>query len=158
MINKKNNFIVNINYLTNFNPLNFKNFNKFDLINKNKIYCRNFFLFLFLLKYLNKNKFCNKINLFIKPLKKKYNNILRAPYKNKLSKHQLGVYRYNILITFYFLKTVYTYKNINNFFYFFNNFNNFFNFLESNLIYNYKLKIFFNFKIPFNFLIKKYLI
>ena len=137
--------------------MTFKNFNKFNLVNKNKIYCRNFFLFLFLLKYLNKNEFCNKISLFIKPVKKKYNNILRAPYKNKLSKHQLGVYRYNILIKFYFIYNFLICKNINNFFFFFNNFFSFFNFLESNLIYNYKLKIFFNFKLPFNFIIKNYL-
>lgn len=94
--------------------------------------------------------------MFVKPIEKKYFNILKAPYKNKLSKHQLGFYKYNVLIKFYFFFNNITYKNTNNFFYFFNNFFRFFIFLESNLIYNYKLKIFFNFKIPSNFLLSYY--
>ena len=37
-------------------------------------------------KYINNFIFCKTIKLFIKPFKKSFINVLRAPYKNKLSR------------------------------------------------------------------------
>jgi len=121
---------------------------KFNLINNlkikytNKIICRNFFLFLFLLNFFKKNKNC----FFIKPFKKKTLTILRAPYRYKLSKHQLIINRYLI-----FLKNVIFFENK----IFFKTYNQIIILLlffyknvlwfETNLVFFLKLKISFNF-------------
>jgi hypothetical protein len=151
----KNKIIININYITNFNPNFFKNFKNFKNKNKKKIICRNFFLFLFLLNFLNKSLYFNSIKLFIKPKKKQFNNILKAPYKNKLSKNQIGFNRYFINFKIIFYLKIFFFKN---FFYFFNFikiFLNFFKFFETNIIYNYKINIYFNFALTDFFEFKK---
>jgi hypothetical protein len=143
-----NKLFININYISNFNPNFFKNFNKFKNKNKKKIICRNFFLFLFLLNFLKNFLMCKNIKLFVKPKKKNFINILRAPYKNKLSKHQIGFFRYFIIFKLTLYINVYLFNNFNQFFFFLNKFILFFNFFETNIIYNYKLN--FNFKFQLN--------
>ena len=145
--NHKNVFFVNLTYTTNFKPSLYKNFDKFKYINKNKINCRNFFLFLFLLKYINNFNFCNNVTLFVKPFKKNFYTILIAPYRNKLSRHQIGFFRYFINFKLIFFVNFLIFKNFDQFFFFLKKFNSFLKFFETNIIYNYKIKIFFNFKI-----------
>jgi hypothetical protein len=139
---KKNNFIkISLKYITNFNP-NFlikpSNLNK--NVNKNeKINCKNFILFLLLLKNVFKNE---KIKFFINPKKSNLYNILRAPYKNKMSKHQITFNRFyfNISIIL-FLKKPIIFNNtvsVSNFIYFFKNFYSFF---ESNICFQHKSNI-----------------
>lgn len=92
---------VSISYITNFKPSDFNNFKKLNFFkndNKKKLISRNFFLFLFLIKYINvKNKF--NISLFIKPTFKKFITLLRAPYRHKLARHQFIFSRYFVLFT-----------------------------------------------------------
>ena len=151
----KNKISININYLTNFNPNFFKNFKNFKNKNKKKIICRNFFLFLFLLNFLNKSLYFNSITLFIKPKKKQFSNILRAPYKNKLSKKQIGINRYFINFKIVLYLNFIFFKNFNYFFILTKKFYHFFKFFETNIVYNYKIKIYFNFIINGFFNIKK---
>lgn len=155
MIKKYDKFFVSLNYITNYNPLFFKNYKKFNFLNKNKIFCRNFFLFLFLLKYINNVYNFNNIKLFIKPFKKKLNTILRAPYRYKLTRHQISLFRYNINIKIYFPFNLIFFKKLFFLKIFIKKFNFLFIFLENNLIFNHKIKLFFNFKVykNFNFLI-----
>jgi len=147
--------LININYISNFNPNFFKNFNKFKNKNKKKIICRNFFLFLFLLNFLKTFLKCKNIKLFIKPKKKNFINVLRAPYKNKLSKHQIGFFRYFIIFKLTLYIGVYLFDNFDQFFFLFNRFVLFFNFFETNIVYNYKLNFNFKFKLKSFFIFKK---
>ena len=147
-----NKIYVNINYLSNFNPNFFKNFNKFKNKNKKKIICRNFFLFLFLLNYLNNFLICKNIKLFIKPKKKNFINVLRAPYKNKLSKHQIGLFRYFINFKLIIYINIYTFITYNDFFIFLKKFKLFFKFFETNITHSYKIIIFYNFNLKNFFL------
>jgi hypothetical protein len=62
--------------------------------------CRNFVLFLLLISYLQNNNFFLNFRFFVKPFFKKSSVILRAPYKNKLSRHQLAYNRYNLMLRF----------------------------------------------------------
>jgi hypothetical protein len=142
-----------MSFLTNFKPSNFfylNNFNFFKIRKNSKIILRNFFLFLFLLKYLN-NKNNIKVNqdIWIKPIRKKAITILKAPYKNKLARNQLLLKRFFFL---YRLKLILNtklgfeiYSNLIAFINFFKNFNFF---IESSLSYQYKTKI--NFSFYFN--------
>jgi hypothetical protein len=100
-LNNKN-IKFSISYLTNFKPsdfLVFKDFKVFKHKHKHKIISRNFFLFLILLKYINAQ---TKINttLVVKPTYKKMITLLRAPYRYKLSRHQLLLSRYYIVFSF----------------------------------------------------------
>ena len=151
----KNNLIVSIKYITNFNPIFYKNLEKFNFINKNKIYCKNFFLFLFLLKYLNNLKFCKNIKLFIKPIKKFYYNILKAPYKNKLSKHQIGIFRYNINLKLIFFSKILILNTFKHIFLYLNKLKFFFFIIDSNFLYKHKLNLFLNIKCNYFFVKKK---
>lgn len=137
-------------YLNKFNNVNF--FKK----NKQQIFCRNLFLFLILIKYKNRNLF-NKSSIFIKPYKKKIYTILRAPYRHKLSRHQIVLNRYNIVSSLR-LKTIKipSAKNFSNVVYFYNFFKKFNIWFESNIIYNYKTKISYCFKYNYNFKIKNF--
>lgn len=142
----KNNFFIKINYISNFNPIFLKSFYKIKNKNKNKIYCRNLFLFLFLLKYLNNLLVFSKNSIFIKPKKSSFSNILNAPYKNKLSKKQIGFSRYFIVFKFILNIKINFFKNYCQFFIFLNNFFLFFKFFETNIIHNYKINFYFKFK------------
>lgn len=143
----KNKVFININYISNFNPNLFKNFNKFQNKNKKKIICRNFFLFLFLLNFIKNFLFCENIKLFIKPKKKNFVNILRAPYKNKLSKHQIGFFRYFINFKLIINTNIFIFNNFCQLYLFLDKFINFFKFFETNIVYNFKIKFYFNFKL-----------
>lgn len=91
-----------MNFITNFRPIN-TNMNSnffFKIKSKNRIMCRNFILFLLLISYLKNNKFFLNFSFFVKPFFKKSAVILRAPYKNKLSRHQLSYNRYNLMLIF----------------------------------------------------------
>ena len=105
-----------MNFITNFRPIN-TNINSnffFRVKTKNRIMCRNFILFLLLISYLKKNNFFLNFSFFIKPFFKKSSIILRAPYKNKLSRHHLSYNRYNLLIKFNFnLNSFIFVQNIN---------------------------------------------
>ena len=93
-----------MNFITNFRPIN-TNINSntfFKIKTKNRIMCRNFILFLLLINYLKHNVFFLKFSFFVKPFFKKSAVILRAPYKNKLSRHQLSYNRYQLTLKFNF--------------------------------------------------------
>lgn len=94
------------NLITNFKPsvlvkakeFNFSSINKKNNSNeklKNQIYCKNFLIYLLLIKYKNLN-FLNSSCIFIKKLKKKIYTILRSPYRHKLARHQIVLNRYEI--------------------------------------------------------------
>jgi len=103
-LNKNKNLTIYMNFITNFRPTN-TNINSnffFKIKTKNRIMCRNFILFLLLINYLKKNDFFLNFSFFIKPFFKKSSIILRAPYKNKMSRHHLSYNRYNLLIKFNF--------------------------------------------------------
>jgi hypothetical protein len=133
-------------------------FNSLNLFksNKNQIFCRNLFLFLILIKYKNKN-LLDKSTVFIKPYKKKIYTILRAPYRHKLSRHQLVLNRYNIISSIkmktnniFFAKN---FKNVLEIFNFFKTFNMWF---ESNIIYNHRIKFSYTFYYDYNFILKNF--
>ena len=91
-----------MNFITNFRPIN-TDINSsffFKIKTKNRIMSRNFILFLLLVNYLKKNNFFLNFSFFVKPFFKKSAVILRAPYKNKLSRHQLSYNRYNLMLRF----------------------------------------------------------
>lgn len=145
---RNKNFIkISLKYITNFNP-NFlikpSNLNTNHYKNKNdRINCKNFILFFLLIKNIFKNE---KINFFIKPKKSNLYNILRAPYKNKMSKHQITFNRFYFNISvFLFLKNPIKFDNIyslSNFIFFLKNFYSFF---ESNICFQHKSTINFSF-------------
>lgn len=89
--------IIKTNLVTNFKPFFFENYNNFSFLgkNKNQIFCKNFFVYLLLLKY-KKNHFFSKSSIFVKKYKKKVYTILRAPYRHKLARHQFHLNRYEI--------------------------------------------------------------
>jgi hypothetical protein len=151
----KNKLYININYISNFNPNFFKNFNNFKNKNKKKIICRNFFLFLFLLNFLKNFLACNSLKIFVKPKKKNFINVLKAPYKNKLSKHQIGFSRYFLIFKLVVMVNVYIFNNFSQFFLFLNKFIYFLKFFETNLVYNYKLIFKLKFKLNNYFNFKK---
>ena len=143
----KNNMKISISYITNFKPSDFLFFSDFKLFKKtinNKIVSRNFFLFLLLLKYSDKN-FSVNTSIFVKPNYNKFITLLRAPYRNKLSRHQFKVSRYFVLLTIksdfeklYFLSQedlILFIKLIKNFYIWF----------ESNIVYQHQVKVFFFF-------------
>jgi len=93
---------ISISYITNFKPANFQNFQNFQILknrNSKKIISRNFFLFLLLLKYSNKESSILGVSVFTKPFFKKFITVLRAPYRHKLSRHQFILSRYSVLYT-----------------------------------------------------------
>ena len=119
--------------------------------------CRNFILFLLLTNYLKKNDFFLNFSFFVKPFFKKSNIILRAPYKNKLSRHHLSYNRYNLLIKFSFnLKNNFNVINTNDLIFFLKKIKSFFLWFESNICYQHKIKFILNTTHVNNFLLKKY--
>jgi len=148
-----------MNFITNFRPINTtinSNF-FFKIRSKNRIMCRNFILFLLLISYLKKNNFFLNFTFFIKPFFKKSSVILRAPYKNKLSRHHLGYNRYNLLIKFNFdLLNFIRIQNFNDLNYLILKFKSFFLWFESNICYQHKIKLIFNINFINNFLLTKY--
>jgi hypothetical protein len=147
ILNKKKQIKINLKYVTNFTPnLFFKTagirINKFN--NKfEKINCKNFFLFFIILKNMFKN---NKVSFFVKPKKSPIQNILRAPYKNKKSKHQLTFSRYYFNVSVIFvLKKINFFKNTNQLIYLTDELKKFYSFFESNICFQHKSTILFFF-------------
>lgn len=94
---KKNNKInLKINYISNIKPNSNLKIKKLKYKNS-KIFCKNFIFFILLLNYSRKNNNLN-IKLFIKKNKIKSFTILRPPYRHKLSRHQICIKRYNLIL------------------------------------------------------------
>lgn len=148
-----------MNFITNFRPIN-NDINSsffFKIRSKNRIMCRNFILFLLLISYLKKINFFLNFSFFVKPVFKKSIVILRAPYKNKLSRHQLSYKRYNLMLRFKLkLNDFIVFKNINDLVFLINKIKSFFLWFESNICYQHKIKFNFNLTYINNFLLKKY--
>lgn len=148
-----------MNFITNFRPIN-TNINSnfvFKIKSKNRIMCRNFILFLLLITYLKKSNFFLNFSFFIKPFFKKSNIILRAPYKNKLSRHHLSYNRYNLLIKFNFkLDSFLILNNLSDLIFFVKKIKSFFLWFESNICYQHKIKLIFHTQYINNFFLKKY--
>lgn len=154
-ITKANKIKISLKYVTNFSPNFFfktKNINlsRFNL-NNDRINCKHFILFILMLKNVFKN---SKTSLFVKPKKSKLFNILRAPYKNKMSKHQITFNRFffNISIELTLSKKLSFYHN-NQLVFFVYFLKNFYSFFESNICFQHKSSIFFNFSLNNFFLI-----
>lgn len=94
-----NKISFSINYITNFRPS--KNFteNYSFLKNKNNIIlCKHFIIFFYLMRAVIKKN--TSIKIFFKPRKNKIETLLRPPYRHKISRHQITLSRYYLLISF----------------------------------------------------------
>lgn len=156
---KNSNIKISFKYVTNFNPGSFlyikglKNFTKLSnqKSNVDVVGCKHFILFIFLLKHLFKK---NKITLFVKPKKSNIQNILRAPYKNKMSKHQLTFSRFFLNVSINILKkTPIVCQNIFYLVNLVNELKKFYSFFESNICFQHKSSINFSFFLNNNFII-----
>lgn len=149
--------LLSTDLITNFKPNFLLSFNKIDFlkIKTNQIFCKNFFLFLLLLKY--KVNFFSKSTIFVKPYKKKIFTILKSPYRHKLARHQISLKRYEIKSTIKF-KMIDSpkFKNFSSIIIFFKNVNKYLNWFESNIIFVHKSKINFNFFYKNNFMLNDY--
>lgn len=153
---------ISLSYITNFKPadfLNFKNLNLFKNKKNKKIISRNFFLFLLLLKYTNKPNKQHLLDttIFVKPYYKKFITLLRAPYKNKLSRHQFVLSRYHIVCTVKININLIRFDKNHEILFFIKQTKQFYVWFESNIVYLHQSKIFFNFLFEnnFNFLLFK---
>lgn len=149
---KKKNFLkISLKYLTNFNPNFFLkpgNLNKNYSSSSEKINCKNFILFILLLKYIFKKR-NNNVSIFVKPKKSNLYNILRAPYKNKMARHQISFSRFFFNVTVKLdLENNVVFNNIPNLTSFLFFLKNFYSFFESNVCFQHKSSI--NFKFNLN--------
>jgi hypothetical protein len=148
-----------MNFITNFRPVN-TNINSnffFKIKSKNRIMCRNFVLFLLLISFLKNTEFFLNFSFFVKPFFKKSSVILRAPYKNKLSRHQLAYNRYNLMLRFNLkLNYLINLTQISEVVFLIKKIKSFFLWFESNICYQHKIKLVFNLNYVDNFLLKKY--
>lgn len=148
-----------MNFITNFRPIS-TNINSnffFKVKSKNRIMCRNFVLFLLLISYLKNTEFFLNFSFFVKPFFKKSSVILRAPYKNKLSRHQLAYNRYNLMLRFNLkLNYLINLTQTNEIIFLVRKIKSFFLWFESNICYQHKIKLIFNLNYVDNFLLKKY--
>lgn len=76
---------------------------KITPVGRDKKVCKNFFLLILFLKYINlkllsEGNIFFKYKFFIKPNQQNIFNYLRAPYKNKLSRNQVYMPRYKFSI------------------------------------------------------------
>jgi hypothetical protein len=148
-----------MNFITNFRPINIDiNSNVFFKVKtKNRIMCRNFILFLLLINYLKQNNFFLNFSFFVKPFFKKSVVILRAPYKNKLSRHQLAYNRYSLMLRFNIkLNNTINLSHFNDLIFLIKKIKSFFLWFESNICYQHKLKLNLSLIYVNNFLLKKY--
>lgn len=141
-----NNLNISINYITNFKPSSqiSENFTFSYKNKKNTIICKNFLAFMYLINYLQKKK--NNIKIFLKPTSSNLETLLRAPYRHKISRHQITFSRYFFLITFKIpLNFTVNVVNFNQLIFFINELKWYFIFFESNICYTHNCKIKFNF-------------
>ena len=143
-------------FLTNFKPSNINLYTEnklFKLKTNKKIICRNFFLFLLFIKYLNK-KTLNNSNIWIKPIKQKTITLLRAPYRHKLFRHQIVLNRYFFFYKISFnLNSYIKAKSFNELKLIVNFFKKFNIWIESNIVFNFKIKYLFYFSLSKFFLL-----
>ena len=133
---------VNLNYISNFNV----NISSNSFLKK-KIFCKNFIVFLMFLNFLKKKK----ISIFFKPVFKRSFDMLKAPYRFKMSKNQLYFSRFDILVSFLFSKNVLVTNKQKILFFYKYIFKFFLNF-EVNICLQSSIKVFFTFKYPENYL------
>jgi len=107
--------------------------------NKGHIICRNFFLFFLFLNNLNRKT--NKISIFIKPRKQGFSTILRAPYRYKLGRYQIGYSRYYTLIIFNLNLSKKLNNNYQELINFLNTSKTYYPSLDSNLLNQFKIKM-----------------
>lgn len=148
-----------LKYVTNFNP-NFlikpQNLNKNYDNKSEKINCKNFILFLILLKNIFSKQ---KISIFIKPKKQKIQNILRAPYKNKMSKHQITFSRFFFNISIRLEQNnLIVFNNASYLLFFLNFLKHFYSFFESNICFQHKSNIFLKFYLKDFFFCKLFIL
>jgi len=114
--------ILNLNFFYHSNFPIKSNFNyyaqKKNLFNKkmaflknDKKICKNFFLLILFLKYLNLKLAVSggvffRYRFFIKPNRQNIFNYLRAPYKNKLARNQVYIPRYKFSVNLSLLTVV----------------------------------------------------
>ena len=148
------NISIKTNLITNFKPSFLQEFNnQFKTKKKNQILCKNFFIYLLLIKYKN-NFFFKKSSLFIKKYKKKVYTILRSPYRHKLARHQIAINRYEINSSISInCSKFFNITNWNNFLIFFNFVKSFNKIFESNIIYINNINFFIPIKYKKNFFI-----
>ena len=92
-----------------------------------------------------------KISIFFKPVFKRSFDMLKAPYRFKMSKNQLYFSRFDILVSFLFSKNVLVTNKQKILFFYKYIFKFFLNF-EVNICLQSSIKVFFTFKYPENYL------
>lgn len=150
----KKTFKISINYISNF-----QFFGNFLKTQKSKINCKNFILFIFFFNFLlKKYNWFYKFIYFFKPKYSVNYTLLRAPYRYKLSRDQLTFSRYFLLISFVFKNPFYLIRNINNkdIIKFISFFYKFIPFFETNIYFQKKITLYFNFFFENNFQIMNY--
>ena len=154
---KKKNFYITNTYLTNFKPRSNLSISKFVFEEKSEtIFCKNFLLFILLLKYSSLENNLDT-SFFVKHTKKNVYTSLRSPYRHKLARHQFWVHRYQINANFFFyMKKKINFSNISELFYFFDNLKSLSGWFETNLVYQHKIKIKFYFNFKNNFILNNY--
>ena len=149
---------LSLQYVTNFQPnsnieLLTKVTNK-GIFKNNKIFCKNFIIFIILLRRMMKT---STPTVFIKPTYKNTYNILRAPYKNKISKHQICLSRFYMNVSFNLQLTDFLlFKNIGAVLFFLKKLKNFYSFFETNISYQHRSVIIFYFSFGEFFTLDKY--
>jgi hypothetical protein len=145
---------LSITYLSNFRPSNTisTDFNFEVNRNKERISCKNFLIFMYLMNYFHKKNNYKLVTIFVKPKKSSLLTILRSPYRHKITRHQLTFCRYYILLTISLDRYC---RNFNNFFEiinFYNEINRYLIFVETNVItqHQFKIQLFFKLKNYFN--------
>ena len=137
---------LSLRYVTNFRPdTSVSNTYKVNNKKNEKIVCKNFIIFIILMRKLVKT---SNISFFVKPFYSNALTILRPPYKNKISRHQLCLSRYFINIVIELpLKKIFVFKNLISFFNYLKKLRSFYSFFETNICYQHKSILFFNFKL-----------
>lgn len=99
---------------------------------------------MYLINHLQKKK--NNIKIFLKPTSFSLETLLRAPYRHKISRHQITFSRYYFVISIKvpFNRNI-NIANLNQLFFFIKELKNYFIFFETNICYTHSCKIRFNF-------------
>ena len=119
-----------------------------------KFFVKNFIIFIILLKQVFKK---NNPVVFVKPKYCNTLNILRAPYKNKISKHQITLSRFFIVVSFKFKFEKFIYlSGLSSIFLILKKLKNFYSFFETNITYQHKSVLTFSFFLKNFFLLNKY--
>jgi hypothetical protein len=150
----KNRFKLSVNYVSNFRLFNF-----FLKKNYNRVNCKKFLLFIFFFNYIKfKNNFLEKLVFFVKPKFFSIYTLLRAPYRFKLSRDQLTFSRYYLVcsLTFNNHLNLKNFLNLNDLIFFINFFKKILPMFETNICFQKKITVYYNFFLKTNFMIKNY--